>query len=157
MKYRILREQQLDCDIDTAWKFFSSPGNLSLITPPEMNLKVEQGEGIKNIFTGMEINYTLTPLFKIPMKWKTKITQVDYPNSFTDLQLQGPYKYWNHHHEFLENEDGTLMKDTVEYQLPFGFLGSIVHQLLVRKKLKELFDYRHGVIGGHFHQKMPAL
>jgi hypothetical protein len=30
----------------------------------------------------------------------------------------------------------------VDYKLPFGILGQMVHPILVTPKLKEIFDYR---------------
>lgn len=95
---------------------------------------------------GMEIEYKVTPLFGIPMKWKTKITQVDFYKSFTDFQEKGPYKLWNHHHEFIENKDGVLMKDNLTYEMPYGVLGQLAHSLIVKKKLKRIFDYRYQVL-----------
>ena len=146
MKYHLYREQQLYCDIDTAWRFFSSPMNLSEITPKDMAFTVLSEEQDQPIFEGMLIDYSVSPLLGIPLKWQTKIIQVEHQKSFTDFQQKGPYKYWKHFHEFIPNEKGILMKDTVEYELPFGVLGNIVHSLLVKKKLNKIFDYRHQVL-----------
>lgn len=146
MNYRLYREQQLYCDIDTAWRFFSSPMNLSEITPKDMAFTVLSEEQDQPIFEGMLIDYSVSPLLGIPLKWQTKIIQVEHQKSFTDFQQKGPYKYWKHFHEFIPNEKGILMKDTVEYELPFGVLGNIVHSLLVKKKLNKIFDYRHQVL-----------
>lgn len=146
MKYRLYREQQLYCDIDTAWRFFSSPMNLSEITPKDMAFTVLSEDQDQPIFEGMLINYSVSPLLGIPLKWQTKIIQVEPQQSFTDFQQKGPYKYWKHFHEFIPNEKGILMKDTVEYELPFGVLGNVVHSLLVKKKLNRIFDYRHQVL-----------
>ncbi|MBY0067508.1 SRPBCC family protein [Empedobacter falsenii] len=146
MKYRLYREQQLYCDIDTAWQFFSSPMNLSEITPKDMAFTVLSEDQDQPIFEGMLIDYSVSPLLGIPLKWQTKIIQVEHQKSFTDFQQKGPYKYWKHFHEFIPNEKGILMKDTVEYELPFGVLGNIVHSLLVKKKLNKIFDYRQHVL-----------
>ncbi|WP_346986080.1 SRPBCC family protein [Chryseobacterium sp. POE27] len=152
MKHRLFREQQLNCDIDTAWKFFSSAGNLSKITPEDMNFVVLTKFENDEIYKGMTIDYFVSPLFGIKMKWKTEIIQVDFSKSFTDFQKKGPYKLWHHHHEFIENENGVLMKDTVDYELPFGFLGDIAHKLIVKDKLQHIFDYRFKVLEERFNQ-----
>ena len=34
------------------------------------------------------------------------------------------------------------MIDIVDYKIPFGFLGQLMHPILVGPKLKEIFDYR---------------
>ena len=146
MKYQLYREQQLNCDLETAWQFFSSPNNLSKITPPDMNFTVLSDVDNQEIFEGMIIDYTVSPILNIQMKWKTRISQVDEEKSFTDFQENGPYKYWNHYHEFIPNEKGVLIKDTVDYELPFGVLGDIVHRIFVHKKLVTIFDFRYTVL-----------
>lgn len=146
MKHRLYREQQLNCDIETAWDFFSSPKNLSKITPKDMGFTVLTDYNSEQITEGMVIDYIVSPLLKVPLKWRTRITHVEPNISFTDFQEKGPYKYWNHFHEFIPNKDGVLMKDTVDYELPFGFLGKIAHLLFVKKKLAHIFDFRYSVL-----------
>lgn len=150
MSYRLSRSQQLHCDGDTAWKFFSSPYNLSRITPQDMKFLVLTELPDEPIYEGMTIDYKVTPLLGIPMRWRTRITQVDAGKSFTDFQEKGPYKLWNHFHEFIPNEQGVLIKDTVDYELPMGFLGKIAHTVMVQKKLQHIFDYRHRVLAQLF-------
>lgn len=153
MKYKLQTTQQLNCDLATAWKFFSSPNNLSRISPKELNFLVLTDTKDKEIYEGMEINYSVSPILNIPMKWKTRITEVNLQKSFTDFQEKGPYKYWNHHHEFFPNEKGVLMKDTVEYELPMGILGKIAHKIFVRNKLENIFDYRYKFLEKYFNNK----
>ncbi|QAA80899.1 hypothetical protein EI546_03770 [Aequorivita sp. H23M31] len=150
MRYQLHTAQQLNCDLDTAWNFFSSPFNLSKITPKEMNFVVKSEIKEDEIYEGMEIAYTVSPVLNIPMKWKTIITEVSYKKSFTDFQKKGPYKYWNHQHVFRPNEGGVLMMDTVDYELPLGFLGRIAHKIFVKKKLNSIFDYRYKVLEERF-------
>lgn len=152
MKYQLYREQQLSCNLETAWKFFSSPENLSEITPKDMNFTVLSKYRNQPIFEGMIIDYIVSPLFNIPLKWKTRISQVDKNKSFTDFQEKGPYKLWNHHHEFIPNQNGVLMKDTVDYELPLGFLGKIAHTIIVKDKLNKIFDYRYKILEQRFNQ-----
>jgi ligand-binding SRPBCC domain-containing protein len=156
MVHRLYREQQINCDIDTAWKFFSAANNLSVITPPEMNFIVRTKLENDEIFEGMIIDYTVSPLMNIPMKWQTEITQVDLRKSFTDFQKKGPYKLWNHFHEFVENENGVLIKDTVTYELPMGFLGELAYNLFVKKKLEAIFGFRHQVLEVMFNKNKKA-
>ncbi|KMQ60757.1 SRPBCC domain-containing protein [Chryseobacterium sp. BLS98] len=153
MKHRLFREQQLNCDMATVWKFFSSANNLSEITPKDMNFIVLTTMENDEIYEGMLIDYYISPLFGIKMKWQTEIIKVDFQKSFIDFQKKGPYKLWHHHHEFIPNENGVLMKDTVDYELPMGFLGEIAHPVFVKKKLKHIFDYRYAVLKEMFNKK----
>lgn len=156
MRYQLIKEQQLNCDVETAWKFFSSPFNLSKITPKDMGFVVKSDLGDQPIYEGMEINYTVSPILKIPLRWKTKVSQVVYQKSFTDFQAKGPYKYWNHYHELIPNDNGVIVSDTVDYELPFGFLGTIAHQLFVKKKLESIFSYRFHYLEKYFNQNNPS-
>jgi len=152
MKHELYREQQLNCDLQTAWDFFSSPMNLPKITPKDMAFTVLSEQKTNKIFEGMIIDYTVSPLLGIPLKWKTRITSVIPNKSFTDFQEKGPYKLWNHHHEFIPNEKGVLMIDKVDYELPFGLLGNIAHALFVKEKLEKIFNYRFQILENLFNK-----
>lgn len=146
MKYQLKRKQQLNTDLKTAWEFFSSPHNLSKITPMDMRFKVLTEVGNQPIYEGMIIDYSVSPLLNIPMRWQTEITKVEHMKSFVDFQKKGPYKLWNHLHEFEENANGVLMTDTVDYELPMGIWGDWMQRMIVGKKLKQIFDYRYKVL-----------
>jgi ligand-binding SRPBCC domain-containing protein len=139
-------EQLLPVDINKAWDFFSSPNNLALITPPEMDFTTLTLLDGVDIYAGMRIDYIVKPLFGIPLHWQTEIAKVQKPFMFTDIQLKGPYRCWEHTHTFVQKDNGVLMTDEVKYQLPFGPLGRVAHSLLVRKKIEKLFLYRKGAL-----------
>ena len=138
--------QLLPINMDEAWKFFSSAKNLAVITPPELDFKILSTLDDKEIYEGMLIDYTVKPLFGIPVRWQTEIYKVNKPAAFTDRQLRGPYKVWEHTHRFFEKENGVLMEDEVKYQLPFGIIGEAVNSILVQKKIKEIFDFRREIL-----------
>lgn len=139
-------EQLLPIDIDTAWNFFSSAQNLALITPGEMDFKILTTLDGKEIYRGMIIDYTVKPLLGISLRWKTEICKIDKPFSFTDRQLRGPYRVWEHTHIFIGTANGLLMKDKIKYQLPFGMIGRLIHLLIVRKKIENIFSYRREML-----------
>ena len=153
MIHQLIRTQQLNCDLETAWRFFSSANNLSVITPPEMKFVVLTELENDDIYEGMTIDYHVSPLMNIKLNWQTEIVQVEHLDNFIDFQNKGPYKIWHHYHEFVKNEDGVLMKDVVDYELPLGFLGEIAHNLFVKKKIESIFDYRKEVLEVLFNQK----
>lgn len=153
MVHQLKRQQQLNCDIKTAWKFFSSANNLSEITPKDMNFVVRTQLSDDEIYEGMLIDYYVSPLLRIKLNWQTEITEVNFQKSFTDFQKKGPFKLWNHFHEFIMNDKGVLMMDTISYELPFGFLGEIAHSVMVKKKLEHIFDYRFKILEETFNKK----
>ena len=144
--YYFKTEQFLNVDINTAWNFFSSAKNLALITPPEMAFNILTTLDDKEIYEGMLIDYTVKPLLGIPVRWQTEICKVERPIFFTDRQVKGPYKLWEHTHTYTEKDNGVLMQVEIKYQLPFGLLGNIVHSLVVRKKIEEIFKFRTKIL-----------
>ncbi len=140
----------MQTDIDTAWDFFSSAKNLSVITPPEMDFKILTQLDGKEIYEGMLIDYIVKPLFGIPLRWQTEIFYVEKPEMFSDRQLKGPYKIWEHTHTFILKDKGVLMKDEVKYELPFGVLGKMAHSILVRKKIENIFKFRKEILNKIF-------
>ncbi len=139
--FRYYEEQQLPVNIDEAWDFFSNPKNLVKITPPDMRFLITNNPQ-RDIYSGMIITYKLKPLLKIPVNWVTEIAFVDKPHSFIDIQRLGPYKFWHHRHNLKSISGGVLMTDEVYYSLPFGIVGSILHPLLVKKRIESIFSYR---------------
>ena len=83
------------------------------------------------------------------MEWVTEITHVKEKEFFVDEQRFGPYKFWHHKHFFKAVDGGVEMEDIVHYKVPFGFLGKLLHPILVKPKLDEIFRYRK--------QKLTAL
>jgi ligand-binding SRPBCC domain-containing protein len=84
----------------------------------------------------------VTPLLGIPMKWVTEITHVIDKEYFVDEQRFGPYALWHHKHFFKEIPGGVEMEDIVDYKLPMGVLGQLMHPVLVRPRLEQIFAYR---------------
>ena len=138
--------QHLNIDIQTAWKFFSNPSNLSKITPAEMNFVIHSDFHSPNTYAGQMICYTVSPLFNLPMEWVTEITHVQAPFLFVDEQRKGPYKLWHHQHHFKETENGVLMTDILHYEVPFGPLGNLMNIFFVEKKIREIFSFRNKVL-----------
>ena len=150
--YSIKTELNLPISIQEAWEFFSSPKNLSKITPKHMGFIITN-QPSETMFEGQIITYKVSPLLGIKINWMTEITTVKDNEYFIDEQRFGPYSLWHHRHHFYEIDGGIKMIDEVNYKLPFGFLGSIAHRLFVRKKLKSIFEYREKVLiemFGHF-------
>lgn len=131
----------LPISLEKAWDFFSSPKNLAVITPKELNL-VPTSELPEEMYPGMFIEYTVRPLLGIPTKWVTEITHVVENKFFVDEQRHGPYAIWHHQHHFEPINGGVKMTDIIDYRLPLGPLGLIMQKLIVGKKVESIFAFR---------------
>jgi ligand-binding SRPBCC domain-containing protein len=124
------------------FSFFEDPHNLSRITPAWMNLTIGAIDPLP-IKANFRIEYRMRWLGFGGLKWVTLISDYQPPRYFADEQESGPYKYWRHVHTFDEVDGGTLMRDRVQYELPFGILGAVTHRLIVARQLRGIFDYRN--------------
>ncbi len=140
--YSFKTVQTIPVSLDEAWDFFSNPANLANITPDNMGFKTISRFHGDTMYAGQVIEYKVSPLLGIPLYWMTEITHVEDKKYFVDEQRYGPYSMWHHQHHFKAVEGGVEMTDIVHYKLPLWFLGDIANEILVKKQLKGIFEYR---------------
>jgi len=139
--YTLHKKQKLPISIDEAWDFLSSPKNLKTITPDYMGFNILSGAD-RAMYPGQIIQYIVTPVLGIKTKWVTEITHAMDKQYFVDEQRFGPYALWHHKHFIKEIEGGVEMEDIIDYKIPMGILGQLVHPIIVKPKLDEIFQYR---------------
>lgn len=147
--YTLHQKQKLPISLDEAWEFLCNPSNLSKLTPPEMNMKIISGAD-RPMYAGQVLQYSVTPLPGFKTKWVSEITQYEDKKYFVDLQLYGPYALWHHKHFVYEIKGGVEMEDIIDYKVPLGILGRLVHPFLVKPKLDSIFNYRKEKMEGLF-------
>lgn len=139
--YTLHKSQKLPISLDKAWQFLSDPKNLKTITPAYMSFDI-LSKIDRPLYTGQIIQYHVTPLLGIKTKWVSEITHIQEKEYFVDEQMYGPYALWHHKHFVKEIEGGVLLEDIIDYKVPLGILGQIVHPFLIQPKLEEIFKYR---------------
>ena len=140
--YTLQRAQTVDMPLAECWAFFSNPANLARITPPTLGFRV-RSDLPREIYPGLMIRYTVSPLFRIPMTWLTEITQVRKPHFFVDEQRIGPYRLWHHEHTFSAlSETETEVRDLVHYVPPLGPIGALLNALVIQRQLEAIFAFR---------------
>jgi ligand-binding SRPBCC domain-containing protein len=147
---RLEREQILPGTPADVFPFFADALNLERITPPWLGFRVVT-PGTIEMGPGTLIEYRLR-LHRVPVRWLTRIELWEPPLRFVDAQVRGPYRVWRHEHRFeaAPGGAGTLMRDTIDYDLPLGPLGGLAHALLVRRDLRRIFDYREASVAAYF-------
>ena len=139
--YTFHATQNLPISVAEAWEFLSNPINLKAITPTYMGFDMLSGAD-RPMYPGQIIQYLVKPLFGIKMKWVTEITHMVDNEYFVDEQRYGPYDLWHHKHFLREIPGGVAMEDIIDYKIPMGILGQMVHPFVVKPKLDEIFEYR---------------
>ena len=146
MSVHILRrEQRLPGTPEDVFPFFADARNLEAITPPFLGFRVVTPAPIE-MRAGTLIEYRLK-LRGVPLRWRTQIAVWDPPHRFVDVQLSGPYRLWHHTHDFEpDGDNGTVMRDTVRYAIPFGPVGRLAQALVVRRDLDAIFAFRQAAV-----------
>lgn len=73
--------------------------------------------------------------FGLKLQHQSKITQMQFPNHFTDEMLKGCFKTFKHEHTFTHENGTTIMEDKLMYETPFGIFGKIFDKIVLEKYL----------------------
>jgi ligand-binding SRPBCC domain-containing protein len=131
-------------DVTEVFPFFSDAKNLERITPPWLSFHL-LGSIDMEMREGTHIQYRLK-LHGLPVKWKSRIDRWESGKMFRDIQVEGPYRRWEHEHRFISVGGGTLIKDSVRYKLPFGAFGEALAGHWVARDVRAIFAYRRKAI-----------
>jgi ligand-binding SRPBCC domain-containing protein len=132
----------IEAEQEVVWQFHERPDLLALLTPPWQPVKVIRREGGLGIGAITEFRLLLS-IF--PIRWIAQHIQCEPNHLFVDTQVVGPMKSWVHRHQFTTEGRKTRLTDTIEYELPGGWLAEFLLGWWVNSRLQEMFRYRHQV------------
>jgi ligand-binding SRPBCC domain-containing protein len=120
---------------DFLFNFHTNPKNLKILTPWIIPLKIYSEESmIENSIAKMK--------FMLLINWQAQFKNIITNKKFSDLQIKGPFAYWNHTHKFKRLEAGkTELNDEIEFKFrknPLYFIIGLCFFLT----LPLLFKYR---------------
>lgn len=139
----------LDADKQSAFTWHSRPAALERLLPPWEDVRIVSHEGVHKDGSA-RLTIKIGP-FSVRMK--ARHTEVVDGSHFKDELERGPFKRWSHVHRFAEDDDGSRLRDEIEYQLP-AILRPIADKH-VRKRIGRQFAYRHRTTRSdlHLHRK----
>ena len=73
--------------------------------------------------------------FGLKLQHQSKITQMQFPNYFTDEMVEGCFKTFKHEHTFTHENGTTIMEDKLMYETPFGIFGKLFDKIVLEKYL----------------------
>lgn len=140
---RLVFESLIAAPPERVFAFHALPDALERLTPPWAGSRViEQAQAV-----GVG-NRTISEIRVAPWIWvRSEFVHVECerPHLFVDEQVRGPFRSWRHEHRFDAVEAGTLLRDVLLFEPPFGFVGRWVAPLVIVPRLRKLFAYRHRV------------
>ena len=138
------REQLVAAPVAEVFAFFAEARNLERITPPWLGFSVLTPGPIP-MAVGTTIAYRLR-LHGVGLRWTSRIEEWERDQTFVDRQVRGPYRLWEHRHEFVGVDGSTVVRDRVRYRLPLGVAGALAHAAFVRRDLERIFDFRRDAV-----------
>jgi len=164
MLHRLEFEQWIPFPIERVFAFFSNPENLPRIMPASNRMKLialnrmpvpnppagVNSDKAASVGSTIVTSFRVFPFLPVRAQWIARITEFEWNHCFADVQDHGPFKSWHHRHKFrAETRDavaGTLVRDRIEYEVGFGFLGTIANAIFVRRQMQNTFLQRQQVL-----------
>ncbi len=133
-------ERLLPHPSEAVYAWHGRPGAFQRLAPPWAPLEVLSQD------PGLDVGVRLTfrgRLGPIPLRWEAEHTDHEAGRGFTDVQVRGPFRRWEHRHRFEPEGEGTQLVDAVQWSLPLGALGNLFGGWVVRRQLRAMFAFRH--------------
>ena len=159
MSHHLEFEHWVPFPLERVFAFFSNPENLPRIMPASSctqlialnrvhppELPAGSGEKAAGVGSNIVTSFCLFSFLPIRRRWVARITEFEWDRYFADVQDEGPFKSWHHRHEFASarrnGAAGTTIRDVIDYEVSFGFLGSIVNAFFIRPQMQSTFAER---------------
>ena len=160
MLHHLEFEQWVPFPLEHVFAFFSNPENLLRIMPASSGTELialdrkpapppppgSAGDKAAGVGSAIVTSFRVFPLLPIRAQWIARITEFEWNHYFADVQDKGPFKSWHHRHEFQaearEGIAGTLVRDVIDYEVGFGFLGEIANATFLHRQMHSTFTQR---------------
>ena len=161
MTHRVQFEQWVPVALEQVFLFFANPRNLPRIMPPEtgtemVELRLVPPSGgsasiadhtsLAGIGSEIVTSFRVARFLPFRAQWIAAITEFEWNHHFADVQEKGPFKSFHHRHdlhaETRDGVNGTVVRDVIEYDVGFGWLGELLQKVFVSGQLRRTFEYR---------------
>jgi ligand-binding SRPBCC domain-containing protein len=135
---------RMPASADAVYRFHAEPDALERLTPPWESVRViGRTGGIEQAGSRTTLRVSVGPFLQ---DWISEHTGCEPGKSFRDVMVSGPFRRWEHSHEFqAESTDSSWLEDRVEYEFPLGWLGKLIGGAYTRRRLRRMFEWRHEV------------
>lgn len=128
----------VDAPLDDVVAFHSDTAALRQLTPFPIIARIHEYEPLAD---GSNARFTLW-FGPLPVRWHAVHSNVS-GKGFTDTQVSGPLRSWQHTHRFIAAGDNkTIVEDTIRYEHDEGSRGILSRLLFNKAGLLYLFSAR---------------
>lgn len=161
MSQRLRFEQWVPVPLPRVFAFFSDPRNLPRIMPRELGAELVRVDRVSppgavpgspeaGVGTVIEVSVKLFPPLPFRTPWVARIVEFERLRHFADVQDRGPFRRWEHRHEFEARQeggrDGTVVRDVLEYDVGMGVLGELAERSFVGPRMARTFAHRQATL-----------
>lgn len=140
MKYTLIYETSLPCNVETLFNFHADTHNLPLITPKDTEVDIVKIE--TPLKKGNQAILKIKKGF-LSFVWELTFEEVLYPHLIIDVATRSPFKMFRHEHHFIAiDEKHSILRDKITFSLPFWPL-SVLAVPFVKRDMNQMFAYRH--------------
>ncbi len=86
----------------------------------------------------------------------SRITTVERPGRFVDVQEGGPFAWFRHEHRFERLRGGTRMRDRWEHRSPLGPLGRLVDAAVLGRYMRRQLLVRNAALKAEAERRVRA-
>lgn len=134
----------LPVSADVAFAWHARAGALQRLLPPWERVEVVRRTGGLEEGARVELRMRNGPVWQ---RWDAVHGEMVAGRSFTDRQERGPFARWEHRHVFEPlGDQACRMVDQVRYALPLAPLSHWCAGGMVRRRLAQMFAYRHATV-----------
>lgn len=140
MKYTLIYETSLACNVEALFDFHADTNNLPLITPSDTEVDIIKIE--TPLKKGNQAILRIKKGF-VSFVWELTFEDVLYPHLIIDVAKRSPFKMFKHEHHFIAiDERHSILRDKITFSLPFWPLSLLVAPF-VKHDMNKMFAYRH--------------
>jgi len=172
LRYHFKTQQWIPYSVELVFAFFANPHNLprlmldwqklqleeaTIIPPPPRPVALEPSHRLRTLAAGngsaLTFSFRPVPFSPIRVPWESTISNFAWNESFADVAVRSPFRFWEHLHLFeVETRansagvlvQGTLVKDDLEYSPPGkGFWAGALQTHYIHPMVKRIFRARH--------------
>jgi uncharacterized protein (TIGR01777 family) len=130
-----VRRSSLPVSAEAAFAWHTRPGALERLMPPWQRVEILRAEPLAE-GSRTELRLHVGPLHR---RWVAEHHGIVPPQGFTDVQVAGPFRRWEHAHRFHSEAGGTCaLEDRVDWEPPRGMPASALVPAIDRA-----FAFRH--------------
>lgn len=136
----MLFEHIVPVPLETVFAFFDKPANLAVLHRGRRSFRLLWYEDRVRVDGEIWVEEMIGGF--VPVVLGLRHTVYEPPVRFSESLIHGPFARFDHLHEFVGRNDGTLIRDLLEIELPLLFGGEFAVRAILAPQVRRLFRFR---------------